>query len=264
MAAFANLKRWKKIFKYSLRSKFIGIDANIYWKFYEWRGGLKEDYLALLPLFTGNGRTAIDAGANFGIYTWHISKYFDYCHAFEPNPHLSAVLQKGFDARFPGVVIHQVALSNRADSTILRIPPLNIGYSTIEPSNELVGKVSQLEPIDEVEVECKLLDAYEFEDVGFIKVDVEGHEIEVLEGAEQTIKYSLPSILVEAEERHRAGSVESVLKYLRPLGYHRFILDENRRLVEVEQLPRDVPRNFLFLQPTVAKEIYAKLKHGIP
>ena len=258
MPAFANLKRWKKTFKYWFRSQFISFNPNLYWKFYEWRRGLKEDELALLPLLRKYGGTAIDAGANFGTYTWHMSKCFDCCHAFEPNPHLSAVLQKGFDARYPFVTIHQIALSNRASSTILRIPQMNIGYSTIEPSNQLEGKVSTLGQINAVNIECKPLDAYEFEDVGFIKIDVEGHEMEVLQGAVQTIKHNLPSILVEAEERHRTGSVEGIFHYLRPYGYQRFIIDADD-LVEMEQLPKYVPRNFLFLQPNVAKEIRSRL-----
>jgi hypothetical protein len=66
------------------------------------------------------------------------------------------------------------------------------------------------------------------ESVGFIKVDVEGHELAVLLGARKILERDRPAILVEAEERHRPGAVQSIRDLLTPLGYHGFMLDAGR------------------------------------
>ena len=92
-----------------------------------------------------------------------------------------------------------------------------------------------------MEVACKPLDYYGLEDVGFLKIDVEGHELAVLRGATETISRSYPSILVEAEDRHRPGTVADVCEYLSLFGYGRMIL-RNGQLVELSR-----PDTFFFL-----------------
>ncbi len=64
--------------------------------------------------------------------------------------------------------------------------------------------------------------------VGFIKVDVEGHELDVLRGAEATLRRDRPALLVESEERHRPGAVAAVHGFLGSLGYHGFMVDDGR------------------------------------
>ena len=46
------------------------------------------------------------------------------------------------------------------------------------------------------------LDDLALGDVGFVKIDVEGHELAVLRGAAETLQRNRPPLLVEAEERH--------------------------------------------------------------
>ena len=54
----------------------------------------------------------------------------------------------------------------------------------------------------------------------FLKIDVEGHELAVLQGARQTLKKHRPTILVECEARHRPdGDVRPVFEFLQSLGY---------------------------------------------
>jgi hypothetical protein len=109
-----------------------------------------------------------------------------------------------------------------------------------------------------MEVACKPLDYYGLEDVGFLKIDVEGHELAVLRGATETISRSYPSILVEAEDRHRPGTVADVCEYLSLFGYGRMIL-RNGQLVELQDSARVTSCNFFFFQPDVAKAVQAKM-----
>jgi hypothetical protein len=51
------------------------------------------------------------------------------------------------------------------------------------------------------------------DDVTFVKIDVEGHELKVLEGAVGVFKQSHPIFLIEAEERHRPDAVRSIVQF---------------------------------------------------
>lgn len=55
--------------------------------------------------------------------------------------------------------------------------------------------------------------------VGFVKIDVEGHELDVLAGAEQLIERDHPVFLVEAESRHRADAPRDVFAFFAGRNY---------------------------------------------
>jgi FkbM family methyltransferase len=204
-------------------------------------------------------RSRVDAGANFGVYTWHLARHYGCCYAFEPIPRLAAVLRRGFRGRGTQIIVQEIALSDRYAHTVLRVPLRALGWSTIEPHNRLTRTGHSVAEILEIEVECKPLDHYGLEDVGFLKIDVEGHELAVLRGAAETIAHSCPAILVEAEERHRPGTVTAVHEYLRLFGYRRMILRQGR-LMELPDGEMVVPRNFLFFQPAVAQAVQTKMQ----
>jgi hypothetical protein len=79
-----------------------------------------------------------------------------------------------------------------------------------------------------VTVPLEKLDNLFKDDVGFIKIDVEGHEAQVLDGASETLIRCQPRLLVEIEERHAAGSTHSVPRSLAQLGYKGFFIYSNR------------------------------------
>ena len=56
-------------------------------------------------------------------------------------------------------------------------------------------------------VQTARLDDYQLPPVGFIKIDVEGHEEAVLRGAAQTIARNRPVLMIEIEERHNPGAL---------------------------------------------------------
>ena len=89
-----------------------------------------------------------------------------------------------------------------------------------------------------------------------MKVDVEGHEPEVLRGAEGVLLRDHPSLLIEVEERHRVGSVEESARFLAHMGYMGFFLQRGRLLpiarFELEKhqdpaSPETYVRNFVFV-----------------
>ena len=73
--------------------------------------------------------------------------------------------------------------------------------------------------METVGVETRRLDSYDLGKIGFMKIDVEGHEEAVLRGAEQTIMRNRPRLLIEIEERHNPGAIKRVSEYMNSLRY---------------------------------------------
>ena len=99
----------------------------------------------------------------------------------------------------------------------------------------------------------KKLDSIKLENkIGFIKIDVEGHELEVIEGALNTIKMNKPVLLIEIEERHSKRMVNESIKYIKNIGYNCYF-EKNKELISVEKLKNiNEEFNFFFL-PNLTK-----------
>jgi FkbM family methyltransferase len=163
------------------------------------RRGNGEQDLLHLDLFLAGGEVAVDVGANEGLYSYRLSRRFTHVFAFEVNDALTGDLA----AYNPGniTIIHQ-GLSSREGSATLYIPVKNrrplTGWGSLAP-----GNCPETQAHIEKTVSICPLDRFGLERVSFIKVDVEGHEIEVLKGASQTLARSRPVVLVEIKKQNR-------------------------------------------------------------
>ena len=119
------------------------------------------------------------------------------------------------------------------------------GCATIEEQNRL-----STQNVEEISVPTRRLDSYQFDTVGFIKIDVEGHELKVLEGAEAILHRDRPNLLIEAEDRHRPNAVGSVIDYLKPFGYSVYCLKDRKfrslSIDEVRKGSSGTPYNYVF------------------
>lgn len=159
------------------------------------------------------GGTAIDVGANIGVYTNGFSQWADKVIAFEPVPELARALAK----RFPKAEVYACALSNTVGQMNLYVPELNgrpvLSRSSLnEDANSGFDLRSRF-------VEVKRLDDFMFRDVTIIKVDVEGHEQATIQGATETIKEWKPILVIEIEERHHPGQSWALIHWIESLGY---------------------------------------------
>jgi FkbM family methyltransferase len=151
-----------------------------------------EPELAMLRELVPAGCTAIDVGANRGYYSWALAGVAAAVEAFEPNPLLARFARAKLGKR---VRLHEVALSDHAGVATLYVPRRASGSSLHIIGN--LGNVYARDSVDEMQVRVATLDSYGFENVGFLKIDVEGSEMEVLAGARETIRINRPSMLIE-------------------------------------------------------------------
>jgi FkbM family methyltransferase len=210
------------------------------------RWGTYEPEYYLLDHLVDPSRASVDVGANEGIYSGRMAQLCPRVHCFEPIPWFAAALRQKLPA---SVIIHECALSNRAGTGELRIPYHDQtemhGTSTLETDNPLPGSTH----IKQVTCRLARLDDIIDEPVGFVKIDVEGHELAVLEGAEQILREHRPVLLIESEKRHNHTAPESIFTFLAARGYTGFFQRRARLFgisafrAELDQSPVNVTGN---------------------
>jgi FkbM family methyltransferase len=176
--------------------------------------------MRLLPALVQRGERAIDIGANYGVYARALARLGATVELFEPHPRCLDALGAWARGR-RSVRVHSCALSSEAGSATLAIP---LGAGGIEHD-----AAASIEPIEGQEcrratVAVRTLDSFAFSGVGFIKIDVEGHEAQVIAGARTTIGASRPALLVEIEQRHCARPIADTFARLAALGYAGYFL----------------------------------------
>ena len=181
-----------------------------------------------------NARRIIDVGGNVGNNTIAYSEWAQHVESFEPTPttllllkanlaiaqqsNLQGIYWKGTDSTG---AIHRDALAEAgwyhykgiaqpmntvAQTTIHEVAATNKNTGTIQIQDHIehgghnftIYNTSQIKKIkDIVDVPCRTIDSYNFQDVDAIKIDVEGSELFVIEGAKDTIDRCRPSVQVE-------------------------------------------------------------------
>ncbi|MEA2937228.1 MAG: hypothetical protein QOC56_732 [Alphaproteobacteria bacterium] len=183
-----------------------------------------EPELLILRDLVPAGCTAVDVGANRGIYSYALSRVAGAVEAFEPNPDLAgfATAMLGTRAR-----IHQVALSNREGSATLHVPRTEKGAAL-----HLLGNLGDIYATPErlgLAVRLATLDQFGFQNVGFIKIDVEGSEMDVIEGAKDTIARQRPTLLVELLAGTHDEPLQRIDEIKRTFGYDAWIVDRRAK-----------------------------------
>jgi len=178
-----------------------------------------ERELRLLRHLCMRDRDAIDVGANVGTYIHFMKRHARRVYAFEPVPWLAEALVRKFA---PRVVVRPIALSREAGTAVLRIPV--VGGMRVTGLASLAGAAASGDGFEEIEVATRPLDEVFAGDVGFIKIDVEGHEEAVLDGAARTIARCRPRLLVEIEESRTPGALARIRAFLRRFNYRGYFL----------------------------------------
>jgi FkbM family methyltransferase len=185
-----------------------------------------EPELALLKELVTRGGTAIDVGANQGIFAYALSAIADRVVAFEPNPDYAFFARWMLRGR---AEVFEFALSDAPGRATFYVPLSDEG-AVLHFAGNLKRTHSQFRNTKTYQVEVRTLDGFGLNDVRFIKADVEGSEREVLDGARETIARDRPLLLLEL----LSGTHENPGAYTAAIcddfGYDAFIVQHGEKI----------------------------------
>lgn len=204
----------------ALRYKVV--PPKLYYRVRAWRTWLRcqhysEPEIRLLKYFVDGDRASVDAGANKGVYTYFLERLSKRVFAYEPNPKFTPILGPSVG---PNVTLLEAALSDRTGEATLTIPIGPKGESNNAASLE-EGKYDW--ETRELTVPVTRLDDANHDDIGFIKIDVEGHEEAVVRGAARTLARDRPTLLIEIETAHVNKDPRECFELVRSFGYEGYM-----------------------------------------
>lgn len=207
---------------------------------------LQERLIAQMP----ERSVYLDIGSNIGVSSVHALSCGRHSWLFEPNRALNSYVRRLFDANhFANARFEEVALSDAPGTA-----EFHISKSSFLSSFDRSHAASEGQPTA-VQVEMRTLDSYlpELRDAAghiVIKIDVEGHEMAVLRGAEATLRHYHPPVMVELlcndHARRLAWDFMSALGYA-CLGVVDGATLNLKELSTVEALVTFKEINFVFL-----------------
>ena len=213
-----------------------------------------EKELKIIDKFSDKSKDALDIGVYRGVYSYKLSQNFKFIHSFEPNPLLFPYLKKNLKKIIKNIKLYNCALSNKNGETKLKLPLrsksifkdnieelFQLGAATIHPNNII-------KEYKAIQIQTRKLDSILINNkIGFIKIDVEGHEKNVLMGGEYLIKKNQPVMLIEIEERHTKRPILETINFVKELNYECYYL-LNDNLINIDKIDiNNTGNNFIFL-----------------
>jgi FkbM family methyltransferase len=181
--------------------------------------------------------TVIEGGCYIGTHTVRLAGLCNpgKLYAFECNPFSFHTLARNLDLNMvPNVVPFKLGLSDKSGRGYVTWIWTSESYPSSDINNygctglDIVEEFAKPEGMNSLQqkipVDLVSIDSFELENVGFIKLDVEGMERKVIKGAKNTIEKYKPVITVESWKDNKGtpdevGSKDSVLEDLEKLGY---------------------------------------------
>lgn len=186
-------------------------------RYREWTGGHPKAELIewAKKTFASETGAFVDIGANCGLWTVHLSESFRHVYAFEPNPDTFSRLVAGLILSDVSerVTRLNVALGQHSGIAILRTK----GSDAFDASMIQYGAETPGVEVPMNRLSNTLSDRF----VALVKIDVEGYEYEVLQGAEEFLRNAgLPPILFESWDANRGQRpFEDTRALLESYGY---------------------------------------------
>ena len=224
-----------------------------------------EPEIDLLPYAVQPGDHALDVGANFGMYSYHLSRAVGrrgLVHAFEPVPWSCGIFRTVARLlRMHNVELVPLACGDRRDTVRFRIPLQDAGSISAGLAHLAEGDVAPSATFREreVQVEMTTLDDFfgEAEQFSFLKCDVEGAELLVMRGAQELIDRCHPTVLCEIVASRLAaigGSVRELTQFFEERDYELYRLNrpqDGLKLVHIDAggIVEGVD-NYIFIHPS--------------
>ena len=171
------------------------------------------EYIKSLVIDESRQGIFIDVGANIGNHTIALQKYFTQCLAFEPDPDNFSLLKINAE-KFDNISCLPLALSCKKGQVRFLRDYENTGRSKIvnyKNDNTIAVDITTL---DDLEITGPVL---------LVKIDVEGHEFEVLQGGTKLFQEHSPIVALELLKSAANDGYSPCLSFLENLGYSSFL-----------------------------------------
>ena len=177
--------------------------------YYSTNGLFEQSLIDWSSQFCDKSKIFLDIGAHSGTYTISLAKHCKEVHSFEPQRMTYYSLCGSVAlSNIQNAFCHNFGLGSEQQSgqQTLKIVSNDGGGSTIHSTNAV---------LKEEEIQIKTLDSLNLQNIGFIKIDVEGNELDVIKGATNSLKLSnFPKILFESNTQD-----PELFTYIVDLGY---------------------------------------------
>ncbi len=234
-------------------------------------GKWTEPELDLIEYAVAPGDVAVDIGANFGLWTYHLARRVGpggCVLAFEPIPFTYRCLRMVRSVLgFRNAELHPVGCGERAERATFSAPLQDAGgiaaglvhIATRRDDDGRPGSEQQIRWSATTEIAADVVALDEFlpplERLSFVKVDVEGAELFALRGAEHLIDQHRPSVVCEINPWYLEGfglSVDDLTSFFFAKEYRlfRYRNESSPRLQEIHATADVVEDNYLFLPPS--------------
>jgi FkbM family methyltransferase len=206
------------------------------------RGGIYEHYI--FDYIKNNlrvyGKNIIDVGANFGFHSMEFSDLVGNgkVYAFEPQKLVyyqlcGNIILNGYE----NITAYNLALSD----TFTNLKMENLQYHSSDKINIGNAHLDAYYSSGYNDVDVKPLDSFEFQNVAVLKIDVQGYEPKVLDGAMKTIQKNKPVIFIEAETAQLQiyqWKDEDIFNRLNLLGYEYKKIIDAPHIVDYVAVPK--------------------------
>lgn len=169
----------------------------------------------------------LDVGANIGNHSLYFSNFSKQVFSYEPNPNTFELLK--FNTKnLSSINIYNIGISNKNENKFLNESNFNIGDSAIVSSDEK----EDIEKNNKIlhEISCMKLDDLEHlsdEKISIIKIDVEQHEYEVMDGASKLIDKNQPVLIFEHNIETSKKQTLKINKFIKEKGYVIYLIKPN-------------------------------------
>lgn len=188
-----------------------------------------------LPDLIEPDTNVIDVGANCGAYAYAICRLIDNGHVYciEPLDDLAEIIKKASVRLNLPITVLTCGLSSERGRKELYVPYENgrriHACASLNPTKKAGEKHEiELRKLDDITAGLE-------KKVSLIKIDVEGHELEVLKGGINTLKVHRPNLLIEIEERHSRVPISMTFNFLLDQGYRGFFLNSDGERTPLDQ-----------------------------
>ena len=186
-------------------------------------------------------KTVIDIGARDGNWFDKINKTsnFKEAHLFEPIPDIAESTQIKFQNN-PRITVHNIALSDVNSLLEFYIDTKSGAWSGLKKHQHFNSKRYKT-----INVNVKTVDSFNFKNIGLIKIDSEGNELNIIKGAIDTIKNYKPIIYFECADIHMVNynyTSDDIFDLLISLQYNLYNLDFRKiNKTQLKNYAKDTP-----------------------